>query len=112
MKEVSKTSNIYFWLSLLVCVVYFVLFIFPNRVGSENIKMVAVFEPDESVPLPYVLDMIEPADTLKQSLINFAFYDYYFYGFPYFAASALSLLPLVPLGWFYPHTPQEQEQVQ
>jgi hypothetical protein len=42
--------------------------------------------------------MIEPADTLKQALINFAFYEYYFYGFPFFAVSASSLLPLIPMG--------------
>jgi hypothetical protein len=98
MKAALKNSSIYLWLSLLICVGYFVIFIAPNRVGAKNIEMVAVFEPDESVPLPYVLDMIAPADSVKQALINFAFYDYYFYGFPYFAASALALLPLVPSG--------------
>lgn len=60
--------------------------------------MVLIFQPDEAVPLPYVLEMIEPSDTIKQALINFAFYDYYFYGYPYFAASALALLPLQWLG--------------
>jgi hypothetical protein len=91
-----KRSGPYLWLSILVCAGYFVVFIFPNHAASENIKMVAVFEPDEAVPLPYVFDMLEPADTLKQALINFAFYEYYFYGFPYFAVSALSLTPLIP----------------
>ncbi|KPL75502.1 hypothetical protein ADN00_12700 [Ornatilinea apprima] len=76
----------------------FLLFYFPNAAGSENIQMVAVFEPDESVPLPYVFDMIKPTETVKQALIQFAFYEYYFYGFPYFAVSALTLLPLQWLG--------------
>ena len=97
MRAVLKKPSAYFWISVLLCVLYFILFIFPNRAGSENVAMLAVFEPDESVPLRYALDMIAPAETFKQALINFAFYDYYFYGFPFFAVSALSLLPLVPL---------------
>ena len=93
----KKTPN-YFWIAVLICVVCFVIFIFPNRVASENIKMVAVFEPDESVPLPYVLKMIQPAESLKWAVIQFVFYDYYFYGFPYFASSALTLIPLAFTG--------------
>jgi hypothetical protein len=77
---------------------YFVVFIFPNSVGAQNTQMVMIFEPDEAVPLPYVFDMIRPADTIKQALIEFAFYKYYFYGFPHFAFSALVLLPLRWLG--------------
>lgn len=60
--------------------------------------MVAIFAPDESVPLPYLMDMLKPADSIKQSLLNFAFYDYYFYGYPFFAFSGLVLLPLKALG--------------
>ncbi len=82
---------------LLLSLFYFFLFIPPNIAASENIEMVSVFEPDEAVPLPYVLNMIRPADSFKNALIQFAFYKYYFYGFPYFAYSALLLLPL---RWF------------
>lgn len=56
--------------------------------------MLTLFEPDEAVPYPYVLDMIKPASTVKEALINFAFYDYYFYGYPVFGLSALLLLPV------------------
>jgi len=38
--------------------------------------------------------MIAPAPTLNLALRQFVFYDYYYYGFPFFAASALLLLPL------------------
>ena len=93
-----KKLGPFFWLAIFICIVYFIIFIFPNYVGSENIAMVAVFEPDESVPLKYAFAMIEPTESLKQALINFAFYDYYFYGFPFFAVSALSLLPIAPQG--------------
>jgi hypothetical protein len=56
--------------------------------------MVQMFEPDEAAPLPYVLRMIAPADSLDHALRAFVFYEYYYYGFPYFAASALALLPV------------------
>jgi hypothetical protein len=79
---------------LVLSAVYFVLFYFPNAAGSRDVKMVLAFEPDEGVPLGYVLHMIQPADSLKQALINFAFYNYYFYGYPHFAYSAFTLLPL------------------
>lgn len=84
-------------LLVLLSAAYFVLFSLPNAAASQDVKMVLIFQPDEAVPLPYLLDMIQPSDSIKQALINFAFYDYYFYGYPYFAVSALTLLPLK---WF------------
>lgn len=79
---------------LFLSIVYFLIFIPPNIAASKNLAMVSVFEPDEAVPLPYVFNMIRPADNLKNALLQFAFYKYYFYGFPYFAYSAFVLLPL------------------
>jgi hypothetical protein len=90
----TSTQKRILFILLLLSAAYFVVFYFPNAAGSRDVKMVMAFEPDEGVPLGYVLAMIEPADTLKQALINFAFYDYYFYGYPHFAYSALTLLPL------------------
>ncbi len=84
----------YLLLGLLLASVYFVVFCFPNAAASADINMVRALTPDEGVPLPYVFDMIQPAGTVEQALINFAFYDYYFYGYPHFAVSALALLPL------------------
>ncbi len=83
---------------LLLSLFYFFLFIPPHYCCLANyIEMVSVFEPDEAVPLPFVLNMIRPANCFKNALIQFAFYKYYFYGFPYFAYSALLLFPL---RWF------------
>lgn len=79
---------------ILLSLTYWVIFYFPNSTAAKNIQMVMAFEPDEAVPLPYVFDMIKPADSIKAALINFAFYDYYFYGYPHFAYSAALLLPL------------------
>jgi hypothetical protein len=83
---------------LILSILYFLAFIPANFAASENIEMVRVFEPDEAVPLPYVLNMIQPADTFKDAIKNFIFYKYYFYGYPFFAFSALVLLPLKAVG--------------
>ena len=93
-----KPSRFYFLLSLLICAGYFLLFLRPNYAASENVKMVAVFEPDEYYPLRFVFNMIQPAESVGQAVRNFVLYKYYFYGFPYFAASALSLIPVSLLG--------------
>ncbi len=90
----NRTQKIILLTLALLSAAYFVIFYFPNSLASVDSKMVLVFQPDEAVPLPYVLDMIQPADSIKQALLNFAFYDYYFYGYPYFAVSALALLPV------------------
>ncbi len=81
-------------LLLLLTAAAFVVFMPPNAAASENMAMVRMFEPDESEPLPYLLDMIDPSPNLDQALRDFVFYSYYYYGFPYFAVSALAVLPI------------------
>ena len=89
----SKQKRI-FILLLVIATGIFALFILPNNVGSQNLSMVQMFQPDEAAPLPSVFHMIAPANSLNQALRSFVFYDYYYYGFPYFSFSALLLLPL------------------
>ncbi len=81
-----------------MAVAAFVLNALPNAAASENMAMVQMFEPDEAGPLPYMLHMIAPQPNLDKTLRAFVFYEYYFYGFPYFAASALAVLPVQLLG--------------
>lgn len=97
MNPVSTRRRV-IWSLALLSLAYFLVFIPPNLAASGDLDMVRAFEPDEAVPLPYVFDMIKPAETLKQVLINFAFYDYYFYGYPHFAVSAALLVPLAVAG--------------
>ena len=94
----TSVQKRFFGLLLFMAVIAFVLFALPNAVASQNLAMVQIFQPDEAAPLPYVLQMIAPAPTLNLALRNFIFYNYYYYGFPFFAASALLLLPLQWLG--------------
>src|SRR5664280_1992605 len=94
----TLTQKRIFGLLLFMAVVAFVLFALPNAAASQNLAMVQIFQPDEAAPLSYIMKMIAPAPTLNLALRHFIFYDYYYYGFPFFAASALLLLPLQWLG--------------
>jgi hypothetical protein len=94
----TATQKRIFALLLFMALVVFVLFALPNAVASQNLTMVQIFQPDEVAPISYIFKMIAPAPTLNLALRHFIFYDYYYYGFPFFAASALLMLPLQWLG--------------
>ena len=79
---------------ILIAAIAFLLFTIPNSRASDDLAMVSIFEPDEGIAIPVVFRMISPKETFKQFIIQFVFYEYYFYGFPYFASSALVLFPL------------------
>lgn len=93
MIKLNPIQKKYLLILLLIAAVYFAAFWFPNAVASEDVEMVTIFEPDEGAPLPFLLDMLQPADGSAPTLRNFLSYGYYFYGFPYFALSALTLIP-------------------
>ncbi len=86
-----------FILLLLMAIIVFALFIWPNSTASDNLSMVQMFQPDESI-LPYVFHMIAPAGSINQALRSFIFYEYYFYGFPFFGLSAALLIPIQWMG--------------
>jgi len=83
---------------ILISLAIFVLYSIPNSRASDNIAMIRIFDPDEVAPLPNLQKMIMPADSIKQSIKQFLFNNYYYYGFPHFAYSATILLPLKWLG--------------
>ena len=78
----------------LISIAYFILFIFPNNTGAKDQMMISLFEPDEFAQYPVVLRMLNPGETFKQTLINFATYGHYYYGSPFYFSSALLLLPV------------------
>jgi hypothetical protein len=80
------------FLLLLMTLMAFVLFSWPNSVASENLALIQMFQPDEATPLPYVFHMIAPAENVSQTLRSFVFYEYYYYDFPYFGLSAAHII--------------------
>lgn len=83
-----------FAILILISIAYFILFIFPNSTGAKDQMMISLFEPDEFAQYPVVLRMLDPGETFKQTLINFATYGHYYYGSPFYFSSALLLLPV------------------
>jgi len=97
--QLETTPNKFILISLFfISILVLAIFYFPNSVASENISMVQMFEPDEAAPFSYLMRMIAPVDGVEQTLRNFVFYEYYYYGFPHFALSAISILPLRWIG--------------
>ncbi len=87
----SKQKRIFFIL-LCVSIIYFVVFIPANNTGAKDQMMISLFETDEFAQYPIALRMVEPADSIKQNLINFFIYGHYYYGWPFYASSALVTL--------------------
>jgi len=79
---------------LLISVVYFCTFIFPNNLGAKNVDMLAVFEIDEYAQYPAVESMLSGGNSLKQTVRNFLVYGHYFYGYPFYFISGVVLLPM------------------
>lgn len=82
-------------LALLVLgVIYFLLFAFPNIKGALDSNMLSVFEPDEFAQYPHVIQMLTPGKTLLGTVFNFVVYRHFYYGYPFYLTSALVLLPV------------------
>ena len=92
--SMTKKNGIIFGL-LLLSVIYFCIFLIPNRTGADDLNMLSVFEPDEFAQYPYLISMIEfKGNSIKQNLWRFVAYQHYYYGFPFYFFSAALLLPL------------------
>jgi len=89
----DRTQKRILWLLIAIGAIYFTAFIFPNATGAKTYSMISLFQPDEHAQYPTMLFMLN-GSSLKQTIINFILYRYYYYGFPFFASSALVLLPL------------------
>lgn len=74
------------------------VFAVPNSKASENLAMITMFEPDESVFIPVVQRMVKPQPNLVYTIGRFVAYGFYSYGFPLFAPTALIYKALTLLG--------------
>ena len=70
------------------------MFIFTNRLGAQNVDMMAVFEIDEFAQYPYLTPMLGGGESIKQVVRNFLVYGHYYYGYPFYFFSGLVLVPL------------------
>lgn len=94
----SPTNRKVLIFCILIAGFAFITFAFPNAKGAQDVQMLSVFEPDEYAQYPVVQKMLTPKTTLRQTIVSFLAYDYYYYGFPFFGSSALAILPLRWMG--------------
>lgn len=90
----SEKSKLIFQVLLILGIVYFAVFIFPNATGARTPDMLQVFQVDEYAQYPNVIHMLTPGDTFYQTFRNFIIYLHYFYGYIFYFISALVILPL------------------
>jgi hypothetical protein len=90
----TSTQKRIFAILILITIIYFTIFIFPNNTGAKDQMMISLFEPDEFAQYPVVLKMLTPSGTRNQTIYNFIAYDHYYYGSPFYFSSALLLLPI------------------
>jgi len=83
---------------LLLALAYWTLFIPPNLVGSADHDMLAVASgsPDNGRMYDCLINM-RTGRSLSETLHNFLYYEWYYYGYLFFLLSRLATLPLVVL---------------
>jgi hypothetical protein len=89
--SVSKNQLRVLLVLLLVGLIYFALFIYPNSYGARNDTILSA---DEYVTYPNVLRILTPGKTFNETRANLFLYEDYHYGYPFYALSALALLPV------------------
>lgn len=89
---------------ILLSIATLAIFAIPNSKGSENLDMIFMFDPDESIVIPVVKKMNSPQPNLIYTVGRFVAYGFYSYGFPLFAPSGLiyKVLSLFDQGENYP----------
>ncbi len=78
----------------LFSIAYFIVFIFPNATGAANAHMLSLTSQDESFQYPFLMRMLTPGESFKETLTHIISYHHYIYGYPFYIASALASLPL------------------
>ncbi len=79
---------------LVISVIYFGVFVFPNNTGAKDQMMISLFQPDEFAQYPVVTKMLRPLETLPKTILNFVAYRHYYYGSPFYFSSALLVAPV------------------
>ncbi len=90
----ATTQMKIFWVIVVIGLVYFAAFCFPNTTGAKSESMLRLTSTDEPVTYPTVVRMLSLGSTFKQTFSNFVYYADYHYGYPFYLYSALVVLPV------------------
>jgi hypothetical protein len=82
------------WMIAAICLVCFVLFLFPNARGATSESQLSKTSIDEPVTYPHVVRMLTPPSGLKDLWERWIIYGDYHYGYPFYFLSAVAVLPV------------------
>jgi len=101
----EKTRKRNFRIIIVLGILYFVLFIFPNASTRGSDNPIVFMHKDEFVTYPIVEKMLDFSPDLSTTWGRLIIYGDYHYGYPFYFFSFLSLLPLRLLqgGDFFTH---------
>ena len=80
---------------ILLGVLYFAAFTWPNSLGARTETMLQATSIDEPVTYPYVIRMVTPPHDLREFVNRWLIYGDYHYGYPFYFLSSVSILPVV-----------------
>ena len=83
-----------FALLILIGLLAFVIFAFPNAKGAKTEVMLSQTSTDEPITYPIVERMLYPASDIKDFVSRWVIYGDYHYGYPFYFVSAMALLPI------------------
>ena len=90
MKRISPAA----WVTVVICLAFFLIFLFPNARGATSEGLLAKTSIDEPITYPYVVRMLTPASGLKDLWERWIIYGDYHYGYPFYFLSAVAVLPV------------------
>ena len=85
-------------LLILIGVIYFIIFIFPNLTGAHDEHMLFMSSQDESFQFSFLKNMLTPGKDIHETRSHWISYGHYIYGYPFYLYSALLILPV---HWLY-----------
>ena len=85
-------------LLVIIGVIYFIIFIFPNLTGAQDEHMLFVSSQDESFQFSFLKNMLTPGKDIHETRSHWISYGHYIYGYPFYLYSAILILPV---RWLY-----------
>lgn len=93
---------------ILLGVLYFAVFLWPNSLGARTESMLNATSIDEPVTYPYVIRMVTPPKDLREAVNRWLIYGDYHYGYPFYFFSSITILPVV---WIHGATFENYTQI-
>jgi 4-amino-4-deoxy-L-arabinose transferase-like glycosyltransferase len=92
--KIDKKKRSIFFAVVLLGLLYFGVFFFPNATGAQDQQMLSNLSHDEAVTYPYIVHMLTPGKDIHETWWRLIIYGDYHYGYPFYLLSMLVLIPV------------------